>query len=618
MFLKRRALMTRAQFNYKIANGSGSLILKNCKKSLFKRFEIHGKSAQVITKGLQLLDIAKIPTPQAGVSYYNMQVEEGKYTLSTKYRRVVQKDLFLLAGEVNTGASSNVNGVDSTISRTVESINGYITIGYRKGEYEVNPFDFETMLNKGDTPLPYEPYTGGKPSPSPEYPQEIVSVGKKSTNLIDVDKLRNKNGYLQSEFLSSIKINPFYVEKDKKYLLIAKGKSISNEYSTIYFGGDDLKYTYTNTYVLSTRLGEYTFNENKYVKIILTANKTAMITSVMIHGSKLSANEYEVEKLGLFEMSQSDSIDSIVYEPYSDKFFVDVEVNGKNLFNPKSTEYVQKTYRSYKVNKKKGISYITITLIDKENNADISGVSLGFSGDDTSATTDLTWLVSSTSIIKTKTTTAKYITIYPPRDEILEKILNRFDIQVEYGEEATEYEPYHEPQTIQLELNEPLRGIGQYKDIVTKKGVLRNCRKIEVSSIQWNHWNYIGSYRIIANLGGNITIPNATKTCNYTKNVESHNFDSLVYLYFTKEQIESIGLNANMTLEEANHKFNEIISKKPIEILYPLKTPIFEPFPPEIQTKLSSLYTNEGITVVTIDGGEVQPDIEVEYAADPE
>lgn len=33
------------------------------------------------------------------------------------------------------------------------------------------------MLNEGTTALPYEPYTGGAPSPSPDYPQEIVSAG---------------------------------------------------------------------------------------------------------------------------------------------------------------------------------------------------------------------------------------------------------------------------------------------------------------------------------------------------------------------------------------------------------------------------------------------------------
>lgn len=34
------------------------------------------------------------------------------------------------------------------------------------------------MLNEGSAALPYEPYTGGKPSPSPEYPQPITSAGK--------------------------------------------------------------------------------------------------------------------------------------------------------------------------------------------------------------------------------------------------------------------------------------------------------------------------------------------------------------------------------------------------------------------------------------------------------
>ena len=34
------------------------------------------------------------------------------------------------------------------------------------------------MVNAGQTSLPWEPYTGGQASPSPDYPQEIVSSGK--------------------------------------------------------------------------------------------------------------------------------------------------------------------------------------------------------------------------------------------------------------------------------------------------------------------------------------------------------------------------------------------------------------------------------------------------------
>ncbi len=36
----------------------------------------------------------------------------------------------------------------------------------------------DVMLNLGSTSLPYEPYTGGQPSPNPDYPQEIISAGK--------------------------------------------------------------------------------------------------------------------------------------------------------------------------------------------------------------------------------------------------------------------------------------------------------------------------------------------------------------------------------------------------------------------------------------------------------
>ena len=36
----------------------------------------------------------------------------------------------------------------------------------------------KAMLNSGSEALPWEPYTGGQPSPSPDYPQEIINAGK--------------------------------------------------------------------------------------------------------------------------------------------------------------------------------------------------------------------------------------------------------------------------------------------------------------------------------------------------------------------------------------------------------------------------------------------------------
>lgn len=42
------------------------------------------------------------------------------------------------------------------------------------------------ILSIGDIQIPYEPYTGGKPSPSPDYPQEIKSVGDSGSVAVKV------------------------------------------------------------------------------------------------------------------------------------------------------------------------------------------------------------------------------------------------------------------------------------------------------------------------------------------------------------------------------------------------------------------------------------------------
>ena len=56
---------------------------------------------------------------------------------------------------------------------------GGITIpnGVSYIRFSINDNVIDTvMLNNGETALPWEPYTGGKPSPSPEYPQDIVNI----------------------------------------------------------------------------------------------------------------------------------------------------------------------------------------------------------------------------------------------------------------------------------------------------------------------------------------------------------------------------------------------------------------------------------------------------------
>lgn len=76
----------------------------------------------------------------------------------------------------------------------------YIRISWRKYA------DGVLMASEGTEALPYEPYTGGQPSPSPKYPQEIVSAGAngeicvevRGKNLFEITDIRD-NEYLRIE-----------------------------------------------------------------------------------------------------------------------------------------------------------------------------------------------------------------------------------------------------------------------------------------------------------------------------------------------------------------------------------------------------------------------------------
>ena len=63
------------------------------------------------------------------------------------------------------------------------------------GNFSHTPDFSGLMLNGGSTPKPWEPYTGGKPSPSPDYPQEIKSAGDSGSVAVT---LRDGNGKTQT------------------------------------------------------------------------------------------------------------------------------------------------------------------------------------------------------------------------------------------------------------------------------------------------------------------------------------------------------------------------------------------------------------------------------------
>lgn len=131
-------------------------------------------------------------------SYYRFV--EGSYVLSGSTNNVM---LRVDASDASTGKwvkalATSKNGSIVPFTVTVADLVAYTFTVYAMVESGVTANDTVwPMVNVGSTALTYEPYTGGKPSPSPEYPQELVNLEPTVTvagkNLLDTSQFLNEN-----------------------------------------------------------------------------------------------------------------------------------------------------------------------------------------------------------------------------------------------------------------------------------------------------------------------------------------------------------------------------------------------------------------------------------------
>lgn len=184
-----------------INTASGNPItLTDSSDNLFQGFEMDGKTEQVTTTGAQLLDLrnGKNGTGR-GVTYTNRG--DGSYTrvgTSTEQAGNVwfiggygldptneenvlftlQPGTYFLRQITLFSNSEGKSGSDAGDIITLES--EYKVTGIRNPDQitgtKYNDIIYP-MLAKGSTALPWEPYTGNKPSPSPDYPQPIINGG---------------------------------------------------------------------------------------------------------------------------------------------------------------------------------------------------------------------------------------------------------------------------------------------------------------------------------------------------------------------------------------------------------------------------------------------------------
>ena len=180
--------------------GAGSLMLPNSLKAPLERVELLGNSVQLTTTGKNLFDSKRLQ----GVPGFEV---EGDEITQSGYNTSTGKTLKQLCPEITPGTY-----ILSASNGDFTGLFGLSKPMYKKSAVEVTEDDlnktvalvgnlnkaikYKFQIEKGSTTTPYEPYTGLKPSPSPEYPQEIKSAGKwnEGTQKYEVDvRVTGKN-----------------------------------------------------------------------------------------------------------------------------------------------------------------------------------------------------------------------------------------------------------------------------------------------------------------------------------------------------------------------------------------------------------------------------------------
>lgn len=174
-----------------------------------KGFRMTGNTEQMSTRGVNLFDEKLLldfdsenydkTQSGSGFYYYKFPVS-GTVTVSTKNAN--KNGEYLTVGIKPDGSDKtwlSHGTADISKYKTLTPEDGNIYLGVNNNLERVKSMIQNTggiIINEGSAAQPYEPYTGNKPSPSPEYPQEIKNVGKwnEETQKYEVDvKITGKN-----------------------------------------------------------------------------------------------------------------------------------------------------------------------------------------------------------------------------------------------------------------------------------------------------------------------------------------------------------------------------------------------------------------------------------------
>lgn len=228
------------------ASNQGGTHITDSDNGKIQDMMIYGKSEQFTTTGKNLLKIKDGTQTTRGVT---VTAKDGvvalKGTATEAGWAILDIDSFVLDGTCIL--SSNIStGVRTTVAnKSFESVlaqGGSATLENAEASKvcftvtEGKTYDISNILiqiEKGSEATSYEPYTGGQPSPSPDYPQEIKSVvnptvkvcGKNLWNPILGGYISGKDGSITVGSKANTAVTDFIKTSGKDITVIARNFS---------------------------------------------------------------------------------------------------------------------------------------------------------------------------------------------------------------------------------------------------------------------------------------------------------------------------------------------------------------------------------------------------------
>lgn len=497
-----------------------------------------------------------------------------------------------------------------------------------------NTVTFEGLRVVLDENAEWEPYTGGQPSPNPDYPQEIRSV--KGKNLLEITATsQTKNGVtftvnadgsvVANGTASSdayFRINSIILEKGVNYVLSGCPSGGADGMYNMYF--DQLNADGTSI--------DDGFDYGNGVTFAVADSCTAINVGLVIRKSQ------SVSNLVFKPMIRRASVADPTYVPYG---CLRVKAHGSNFLNlPESDALTQNGITANIENGRLKVSgtatadawfniwpVFAIGTNETQKNSTpfkakgkcvvrslpSNGVRVSFKNDIEQTPTE-TLETFNKSLQLQNDFTRVFIYIQNGATANLDSI-------VAITETAdTEAEPYTE-NSITLSQPIELNGIGDVRDELTPDGVVRRIGKAVFDGSADEDWSVysdpVGVRYFTRRNGVNLD------NLKIIKSIGSHHMmcqKSNIGNFADEQYVRTDGVNVTFDFnfkvgyitDDSTDNLRTWLAENPITVVYELATQVTEPLPAADQIALRSLLSCDGATYLECDS-EVAPTIKVQY-----